>query len=199
MLDVWQNLTGAQAHLLSTVIVVTAGAFSILIFRGKVRDLKSALEESRKVIDQYNCEVKEKLEALDEQFAITMEGLGSLRSEVGNLQDFQHGGDTSNEELREELKKHWYPIYHHLEEIAADPNLHWKTRAKYSRISRYTSRPLVEAMIQDKHLVNRANEYKEAADLWAKHRNGRAELRPEDVQQMRDYALKLVPKYQPDS
>ena len=210
MQQYWINLTDAQAALLSTLVIVVAGGvgvlFRVAVFGKRVRSLESALEETeRKIhatlrasattVDTFNASVAEKLATVDEQFSATLDALGQLRNSVAGLQD---AADKSADSLRDQLSAHWNAIASGLEEIASDQTIHGKTRARYSRIPRRTLNELYDTLIEDGRIpAERAKDFKSAIELWSWHRNGRPPLSQQDVDKMKELAIRLVSNYRP--
>lgn len=209
MWDTWINLTDAQASLLSTLVIVVAGGLGVLLsaalFGGRVRNLEMALEKSEGVlkdalassadqIAKFQTQVSEKLSVVDEQFSATLEALGQLRTGVTDL---QQANESSGNELRNQLKAHWYAVQGALEELASDPKIHGRTRARYLKIPRFTMEALLNALVEDKHMDDRLPHFREALNLWAWHRNGKPPLAATDVEKMREIAIRVAPNYKP--
>ncbi|HRK62909.1 MAG TPA: hypothetical protein PLN53_00855 [Terricaulis sp.] len=210
MLQHWTNLTDAQASLLSTVIIVIAGALGVvlsaLLFGGRVKNLETALAQTEEKInaamqksaarvDAFNDQLAEKLGTVDEQFSATLDALGQLRNSVAGLQDT---ADKSADSLRDQLYAHWSVVASALEEVASNPEIHGKVRARYSKIPRRTLHELFNTLLAEKKLSSdKAPVFKAALDLWTWHRNGRPTLTQQDVDRMKEFAIRLVPTYQP--
>jgi septal ring factor EnvC (AmiA/AmiB activator) len=210
MLEYWTNLTDAQASLLSTGLIVVAGALGVLLsamlFGGRVNNLETALaateqkigavlEKSSKRVDDFNNQLTEKLGTVDEQFSATLDALGQLRNSVAGLQD---AADKSEDSLRDQLYAHWSAVASALEEIASDPKIHGRTRARYSKIPRRTLNDLFGALLADEKVPEeKISDFKSALDLWSWHRNGKPELTQQDVDKMKALAIRLAPKYRP--
>ncbi|MEZ5956623.1 MAG: hypothetical protein R3C27_05345 [Hyphomonadaceae bacterium] len=209
-MEYWTNLSDAQASLLSTLIIVVAGGLGVLLsaalFGGRVKNLETALaqtegkinevlQSSSKRVDEFNAQVAEKLGAVDEQFSATLDALGQLRNSVASLQD---SADKNADTLRDQLSSHWYAIATSLEEIASNPKIHGKTRARYSKIPRRTLNDLYNTLASEGHIpADKAADYRAALELWSWHRNGRPALSENDVEKMKELALRLVPNYRP--
>ncbi|MFN3463461.1 MAG: hypothetical protein ACK4X1_05225 [Terricaulis sp.] len=210
MLEYWTNLSEAQASLLSTLIIVIAGGIGVLLsailFGGRVKDLETALaktegtinevlQNSSRRVDEFNAQVTEKLGAVDEQFSATLDALGQLRNSVASLQD---AADTNAGTLRDQLSSHWYAVASSLEEIASNPRIHGKTRARYSKIPRRSLNELFNTLLSEGHIPqDKIADYRAALELWSWHRNGRPTLTEQDVEKMKELALRLVPNYRP--
>lgn len=210
MLEYWINLTDAQASLLSTLVIVVAGALGVVLsaflFGGRVRNLETALAQTEEKInlamqkssarvDAFNDQLAEKLGTVDEQFSATLDALGQLRNSVAGLQD---AADKNADSLRDQLHAHWSAVASALEDVASDPKIHGKTRARYSKIPRRTLHELFNTLAAEQKLsADQAPVFKAALELWTWHRNGKPALTQQDVDRMKEYAIRLVPTYQP--
>lgn len=210
MLELWERLTEAQASLLSTVLIIVAGGLGVLLsamlFGGRVKNLETALSateekinavlaNSSQKVDEFNTQLADKLSTVDEQFSATLDALGQLRNSVASLQD---SADKNADTLRDQLSAHWNAIASALEEIASDPKIHGKTRARYSKIPRRTLHSLFDTLRGDGHIPSdKIGEFKSALDLWSWHRNGRPTLTQQDVDKMKELAIRLAPNYRP--
>ncbi|HEV7689214.1 MAG TPA: hypothetical protein VGO52_00245 [Hyphomonadaceae bacterium] len=204
MLDIWTNLSPAQSSLLSTMLVIFAGGIGILLssllFGGRVKNLETALQasemkiklalsQSAETVEKHNKVLGEKLVVVDEQLGATLEMLGQLRSGVSDLQDTT---EQNADNLRVQLKEHWHLIRDELEKAAANPEIHGKTRLRYSKIPRYDPTDLIDAMCRDMNMDAREEHFRAAAKLWNWHRNGKAPLALENVQQMGELAQRVL-------
>lgn len=210
MIEYWTNLTDPQASLLSTVIIIIAGALGVLLsavlFGGRVKNLETALaategkinevlQNSSKRVDEFNAQVADKLATVDEQFSATLDALGQLRNSVAGLQD---AADKNADTLRDQLSSHWNAVASALEEIASNPKIHGKTRARYSKIPRRTLHELFDTLSSEGHVPqDKVGEFKAALELWSWHRNGRPALTQQDVDKMKELAIRLAPNYRP--
>lgn len=205
MLELWQGLSEAQSSLLQTALIIVAGGLGVLLsaalFGRRVRNLETALQETEKkmgealqrsqaVIGEINELVASRLGTMDEQLAQTLEVLGQLRAGVSDLQD---SSEENANELRQELKVHWQGVRAELELLAANPQIHGKTRTRYARVSRRNMLELVEALCRDDHMdPRRETDFREAIKLWNWHRNGKATLTQADVSRMKDLAGRIL-------
>jgi uncharacterized protein YoxC len=210
MYELWSNLTDAQASLLSTITIILAGGLGVVLsaalFGRRVKNLETALQATeRKInevlnnsaakVDAYNQQLAEKLGTVDEQFSATLDALGQLRNSVASLQD---SADKNADDIREQLKTHWSPIAEAIEQIASDPSIHGKTRARYSKIPRRTLDPLLKVLIEEGRIdATRATEFRAAVALWNYYKNGRATLIQSEVDKMKELAIRLAPSYRP--
>ncbi len=201
-MNIWDSvaqLTDAQASLLSTLIIVVAGGIGIVLgswlYGNRVRDLKSALEESRGAVEGHHRALVEKLSIMDSQISATMEAMAQLRSGVSDLRD---EADEQGNDLRKQLKRHWYAIRDEIQKVAANPNIHGRTRSRYAGFTNNQIDELLNALAADHNLDGRERDFREGSRLWTWHRNGRPQLTAEDVKAMRDIAMRSVPGYQPD-
>jgi len=206
----WTSLTEAQASLLSTLVIVLAGGLGVLLsavlFGGRVKNLEDALaktegelakvlQSSSDRVDAFNAQLTEKLATVDEQFSATLDALGQLRNGVASLQD---EAEKNADSLRDQLSAHWYAIASSLEEIASNPKIHGRTRARYSKIPRRTLNELHGTLLAEGQIpADKASEFKSALDLWSWHRNGKPTLTQQEVDRMKEWAIRLAPNYRP--
>ena len=199
--DYWINLTEAQASLLSTAVLIVAGGFGVILgamlFGGRVKNLKSALEASNEVIQKHQDEAKAQLKVMEEQMSATLGAVSQLRSSVFDLRtDVEDKVTDEAGKMRQAFKNHWYAIRDELQRRAANPNIHGRTRARYASYSNNEIAALIEVMQKDGFLQSsQANAFNDAHGLWTWHRNGKPNMTQADVQKMRELAIDLVPNY----
>lgn len=200
----WINLTEAQASLISTAVLIVAGAIGVLLgaalFGGRVKDLKSALEASNEVIQKHQDETRSILTEMENQMSATLGAVSQLRSSVSDLRnDVEEKVTDAAGQRRQTFKNHWYAIRDELQRRASDPRIHGRTRTRYAGYSNNQISGLLQAMETDGNLYSReAKSYRDAQDLWTWHRNGKPNMNEDDVQKMRELAIELVPDYRPD-
>ncbi len=212
MLELWQNLSEAQASLLSTLSIIVAGGLGVvlsaMLFGGRVKNLETALAATEEKINQalrgssekvdvFNTQLADKLATVDEQFSATLEALNQLRNGVASLQDT---AETNADNLRDQLSSHWYAIASALEEIASNPSIHGRTRARYSKIPRRTLNELFSTLLEDGRIPqDKVDAFRAALDLWSWHRNGKPTLSQQEVDRMKELSIRLTPSYRPTS
>ncbi len=200
MWSFWTGVTAPQATIISGLCTLAAALFGVLVgwwlFNGRVRDLKSAIEESDKLLKKHGTDVAEQLagvrsqfEAFGGDFAAQMEVLGQLRSSVSDIQDATatepEGADADRKDLVRGL---WYEVRDRLEALAADPVIDGRTRAAFARIDRRSYATLVAALDARGFLGGQRQLYLDAVALWSRYRNGRR--RPTNVDMDRMQAIK---------
>lgn len=201
MLEAFLNLKDGPAQVINTLILLAGGGLGILLgswlFGGRVKDLKSALDESNDAVGEFRDQMTEKLSSVDDQLSVTLEALTQLRSSMSDLRsDVEEQDISQGHELRNEFKRHWYAIRDQIQKQAQDTAIHGKTRSRYARFTNNEIGQLIEAMIADDHMPPpTANALKEAHEKWVWHRNGKPEMIEADVQKMRDIALQVIPGY----
>lgn len=212
-MDIWaaiRDFNESQTAIVTTMMLIIGGGVGVLLgswlFGGRVTNLKAALDETltltKTAMEQHSRDTQEKLSEMNEQLASTMALLGQLKSSVSDIQQDaeaaeENVGPQAQQDiahLRGQLKQHWYAIRDELWLRANNPTIHGKTRRRYSGFSNYEIAELIAAMREDNNLSQvDAERFQRAAHLWTWHRNGRATLSENDVQQMRDFKLQLVP------
>lgn len=201
MLEVWNGLTDSQSSLLSTVVLVIAGGLGVLLgaalFGGRVRDLKSALDASNEAIQKHQAQTTQSLADMEEQLSVTLSALTQLRSSVSDIRnDVEEGANNVPDQLRQQLKTHWYNIRDELQKRAGSLRIHGRTRARYASFTNNQIGTLLQAMKEDGNIEPAdAAAFKQAHDIWTWHRNGKPELPEADVRRMRELAIALVPDY----
>lgn len=211
--EFWGAVTPPQATIISGGLTLLAAVGGIILgwwlFSGRVRDLKGALDESDKLLVNHSAivttslqNITERVAALDTQFTTTLESLGQLRGNVSDLQSVaasaaDNTGAGSAVTLEppvqsEQLRDDWDAIRDRLEHRAADPAVDGRRRAKYARIDRRRYLDLIDALDSDDALGAKAVDYREAAKLWQKYRNGRSTPTHDDAAKMSGFRQKLI-------
>ena len=220
MIAFFKSVNLPQATIISGFLTIVAAIIGVfigwLLFSGRVKDLKEAIEASENLLTDHELKVKNSLEnvhnsisdlaksvtVLDEQFKVTLESLGQLRGNVsdiqGNIIDTQNQFQNKSENLsefieksRENLRQSWMNIRENLEKIAANTR-DGRTRAKYGRIDRRNYLDLIKALQDDGALGSEAGSYKEAAEIWQKYRNGRSSPTDDESKTMSDLKQRLT-------
>jgi hypothetical protein len=196
----------SQTSIVTTLILVVGGGLGVLfgswLFGGRVKDLQTALDQSKALVEKHSRETQEKLGEMNDQLASTMALLGQLRGAVSDIQTDAAVVEDANaapadhqrNTRRAALKEYWYPIRDELWRKANDPKIHGKTRTRYSNFGNNDLDGLINAMRADDNLDERTSRlFLDAFNLWTLHRNGRAPLTDQGVQQMRELKIQLVP------
>jgi hypothetical protein len=160
--------------------------FGWWLYSGKVTDLKSAVEQSDKILKEHKDSVEVSLSDLKVQFSTTIEALGQLRGELGDFQSASVEEPENKDQAfnRDQLRTDWIAIRDQLEQIAADPIIDGRRRARYARIDRRRYLDLIEALADNDALNGNADSYKKAVAIWQKYKNGRRSPTKADVQTM---------------
>jgi hypothetical protein len=199
----------SQTSIITTLMLVIGGGLGVLLgswlFGGRVNDLQTALDKSKELVERHNKETQDKLAEMNEQLATTLAALSQLRGAVSDIradaeqteEDNAPIASSARNQQRAELKTYWYTIRDELWRRANDTRIHGKTRSRYARFGNNELGDLLGAMEVDENIDPRALKlFREALGLWTWHRNGKAELRDQDVQRMREFKLQLVPEHQ---
>lgn len=205
--EFWNSATAPQATIVSGGLTLLAAVLGVVIgwwlFSGRVKDLKSALEESdslladhRSSVEKTLLEINEMVKGLNEQFATTLESLGQLRGNVSDLQSATLSTDETpnagQPATPEKLRDDWAAIRDQLEQRAADPAVDGRRRAKYARIDRRRYLDLIDALANDGALGVDTSSYREASAIWQRYRNGRRTPTADDAKKMSGLRQALV-------
>ncbi len=196
----WTAVTEPQATIIAALLTVIAALTGVLLgswlFSGKVSDLKAALTEAEKHLEQYRGQVevavREIGSTLDVQVQAIQQSLGNISTSVNDLRESgaveEAAPIAGGEPPQADLRECWTRIRDRLEEIAAGPQIDGRTRAKYTRIDRRRYSEFIGALARDGQLGANEQQYWDALEIWNRNRNGRREPSPQDVQRMRDIA-----------
>ncbi|WP_146227516.1 hypothetical protein [Pseudoroseicyclus aestuarii] len=198
------DLTQPQATLGSGVITflgaIAAVVLGWLLFSGKVKDIKSALDTTDQLLTAHQARVQQSLADVEEKLSSLTASTAQIRADVSDRQaideeeaeapDVQAGIHELN---FEDLSFNWLKIRDRLEEIASDTRIDGRTAAKYSRIDRRKYADLVASLNKDGELGDKGEEFLEAAQIWASHRSRKKEPTQDSIQRMIDLALLLAP------
>lgn len=181
----WDQLTQPQATLLSGALTVIAALCGVWLawrlFSEKVKDLKSALEESNKLVVEHRnsvivtlADIQTRLSGLDELSRSASVRLGTIQGTVEDLESAAtvQDGPPAQEDRQERMRTRWFEIRDRLENLAASARIDGRTRAKYGRIDRRTYASLIDSMEWDGNL-SQPNHFRQALGLWLRYRNGR--------------------------
>ena len=198
MSDWWSNLSEGQGTVLAAGVTVVAAGIGVvagwLLFRGQVRDLGTALEKSKQLLDEHREVVADKLEAINEQLGAI---IGRVSEVAGGVSDIQAGSGQAQDNAqqagrRDDLKKNWIAIRDQLDSLAVN-HTDGRTRAKYGRISRRNYHELIETLEGDDMLNGHAHDFFAANQLWQRFQRGRAVPSVADVRRMVELRAALVP------
>ncbi|SDD59449.1 hypothetical protein SAMN05421538_1023 [Paracoccus isoporae] len=190
MSNIWSSLSEAQAIIINGVLTVFAAAVGVLLgrllFSGKVKNITEAIEASQQVVDTHLSKMDETLEkindkanGLDEILSAVTERLNKTAYEA-DLGDEEVEGiservsdlpqthlasvvDSDNGASRDEIRSLWRDISDYIEEIASNPAIDGRTRAKYFRIDRRAYRDLINALLYDDRISKSTAEAAEEA------------------------------------
>jgi len=212
--EFWTTVTPAQATIFSSLATIVAAIIGVLLgtwlFSGRVRTLREAVAATDDVLKTHRNGVEATLELIREQFEIlnvqtsaTLENLGNLSSKVEDIQSSEEATIAAAvaqpivpgqvpPPSREALRSDWEAIRNWLEAIAADPAVDGRTRARYSRMDRRSYLDLVTALENDGQLGDKGADMREALQLWARFRTGRAAPTSGDVHRMAELRRKLT-------
>jgi len=217
MIEFWNSISVPQATIISGLLTILAAVIGVWLgselFSGKVRDLKSALEQSRSLIDAYEKTVNEKLSAiiskierlsdiaggLDEQVAAQSSSVAQIQGEMIELRDTVAQGPDQTPETDKDaiIRGYWDSIREQLETEASDRSIDGRTRARYSRIDRRNYHNLIQALANDGNLDN-PDAFYGAVQLWQHFKNGRRTPSDQDLENMAAFATAVGAGYSGD-
>ena len=205
MFAFWNGVTAPQATIISGICTLAAALFGVLfgwwLFNGRVKDLKSAIEESDKILKKHRGDVQDSLKevgiTLSEmqlQFTSTLEALGQLRGSVSDIQSstLEDAPNEAQADRKEQVRADWNAIRDTLESIAANPEIDGRTRAKYARIDRRRYTDLIDALARDDGLGADEQAFRDAVTLWSAYRNGRRQPTIGDARAIAELRARLT-------
>jgi hypothetical protein len=138
--------------------------------------------------------LKEYESKLSEQLASLSQQLGKLSGSVADIPTTSQGSsiEPAQQKAQDNMRESWARIRDRLEEVAANPEIDGRRRAKYNRIDRRRYEDLVSALQSDGALGADTISYRDAVELWQRFRNGRATPSTDEVQAMRELAKRLT-------
>lgn len=198
------DLSQPQATLGSGIITFLGAIAAVLLgwwlFSGKVRDMKSALDTTDKLLNDHQVRVQQSLADIEEKLSSLTASTAQIRADVSDRQaldeepvDNQEGHAPPPELTFDDLSSSWLKIRDRLEGVASDSQIDGRTAAKYSRIDRRKYADLVASLNRDGKLGDRGAQFLEAAQLWSSHRSRKKDASQENIQKMVDLALLLAP------
>lgn len=197
------ELSQPQATLGSGILTFCGAIAAVLLgwwlFSGKVRDIKSALDTTDKLLSDHQIRVQRSLADIEEKLSSLTASTAQIRADVSDRQAIEeeeaHEEEHHVRDLNfDDLSTNWLRIRDKLEEIASDARIDGRTAAKYSRIDRRKYADLVAALNKDGQLGDKGTLFLEAAQIWASHRSRKKEPTQADIIRMIDLALLLAPE-----
>lgn len=198
------DLTQPQATLGSGALTFLGAVFAVLLgwwlLSGKVKDMKSALDASDKLLKDHQLNVQQSLADIEEKLGGLAASIGRVQADVSDTQAVEQATGPEAEDQREEIQptfdnfaKSWVRIRDRLEDIASDSRIDGRTAAKYARIDRRNYTDLVSSLSADGRLGDLAPQFHQAARTWASHRTRRRMPPPEVIEKMVALADVLAP------
>lgn len=197
------GLSQPQATLGSGILTFFGAIAAVLLgwwlFSGKVRDIKSALDTTDKLLSDHQLRVQKSLADIEEKLSSLTASTAQIRADVSDRQAIEEE-ETHEEEHQvrdlnfDDLSTNWLRIRDKLEEIASDSRIDGRTAAKYSRIDRRKYADLVASLNRDGRLGDNGGLFLEAAQIWASHRSRKKEASQAYIERMIDLALLLAPE-----
>ncbi|NJM81225.1 MAG: hypothetical protein HC844_00940 [Tabrizicola sp.] len=197
------ELTQPQATLGSGLLTFFGAIAAVLLgwwlFSGKVRDIKSALDATEKLLTDHEVRVQQSLSDIEEKLSSLTASTAQIRADVSDKQAVEEEAEVEPDEVAqhaglnfEDLANNWFKIRDRLEEIAADTQIDGRTAAKYARIDRRKYADLVASLNKDGQLKDAGPQFLEAAQIWASHRSRKKAPTQDAIQKMVDLALLLA-------
>lgn len=198
------DLTQPQATLGSGALTFLGAVVAVVLgwwlFSGKVKDVKSALDASDKLLKDHQARVQQSLADIEEKLGGLAASIGRVQADVSDTQAVEQAGGPAVENQPEEVQltfddfaKSWVRIRDRLEDIASDSRIDGRTAAKYSRIDRRNYADLVSSLSSDGRLGELAPQFHQAARTWASHRTRRRMPPPDVIERMLELADLLAP------
>ena len=203
------DLTQPQATLGSGAITFLGAIAAVLLgwwlFSGKVRDIKSALDTTDRLLADHQRRVQQSLSDIEEKLSGLTASSAQIRADVSDKQAIEEqaieeevsgepGKQAGKIELTfDDLVSSWHRVRDRLEEMASDSRIDGRTAAKYSRIDRRKYADLVASLHKDGYLLGEGEKFLEAAHIWASHRSKKKKPSQDTIQRMIDLELLLAP------
>lgn len=170
MASLWATVTEGQGAVINGILTLFAAIAGVLIgavlFGNRVKDIESAIEQSKKSIDlhfatteQTLAKVRDMAAELDAVVAavpaqlnrleIAVEQQGDIALAESSEADVTDDGKNEAFDPRATIRQEWARIRDHLEALATDPEIDGRTRAKYMRIDRRSYGDFIEALEHD--------------------------------------------------
>lgn len=198
------ELSQPQATLGSGILTFCGAIAAVLLgwwlFSGKVRDIKSALDTTDKLLTDHQLRVQQSLADIEEKLSSLTASTAQIRADVSDRQalEEEEAHEEEQHQVRElsfdDLSANWLRIRDTLEGIASNSRIDGRTAAKYSRIDRRKYADLVASLNRDGELGDNGELFLEAAQIWASHRSRKKEATQAAIQRMIDLALLLAPE-----
>ncbi|WP_147405334.1 hypothetical protein [Pseudooceanicola sediminis] len=200
LLDLSQPQATLGAGIMTFFGAIAAVLLGWWLFSGKVRDIKSALDTTDRLLTDHQSRVQLSLADIEEKLSSLTASTAQIRADVSDRQALDEelasepeGQDEIPELSFEDLASNWLRIRDRLEEIASDSQIDGRTAAKYSRIDRRKYADLVASLNRDDELGEKGPQFLEAAQIWASHRSRKKDPTQSVIQRMVDLALLLAP------
>jgi TolA-binding protein len=221
---VWNGITAPQATILSAGVTALAAVVGVtlgwLLFAGRVKSLKEALDRSEALIQDHAGQVQaaltahstaidaeivrmnERLVHLSEDMQVNVTTVQTLRADFADAEtqgeDEEQPAAEAHENRLDQLRSDWNAVRGRIEAIASDPAVDGRSRARYARIDRRQYWALVDELTKPQDLLHGQHDlFSEAVELWHRYRNGRNEPTPQDAARMSELRSVLVPPDQP--
>jgi predicted trehalose synthase len=200
----WAILFSGLATLVAALVVALLGPWML---NDRFENLNDAADKARSAAKEASeaiLKVKDSLEKLDIETSALGSAVANVRNIVSDIADDQTvaaqperisesanfpGGDLRIEDQivhRDELRSLWNDIRAKVVDIATNPTVDGRKRAKYARIDGRNYRNVLDALHDDQLLVPNAQRFFEAFDIWSRYRANRAVVAENDVMTMRD-------------
>lgn len=216
----WTNVNDAQATIVSSGFTVLAAVIGVLLggvlFGNRVRDLRSAVEETEKAAhsaQSFISELASKVDALSSQLSklqstalatdakLSRQFVSQSTDEEALINDESDANTPVEAEdiefdtpAGQRLKAAWKNIATELDLQMTSPEVDGRTRRRYLNIPRHNWTKLVGVLEREGVLKSDAAAFVEAARLWESNKRNLAQVSNEDAQRMEDLANKQVPK-----
>lgn len=200
-----ESLTQPQATLGASLITALGALAAIFLgwrlFSGKVRDMKSALDTTDRLLREHQARVQQSLADIEEKLGGLSASTAQIRADVSDKQALDDEKSANGKETPvkgaeltfDDLSQNWHKIRDKLEEKAADSRIDGRTAAKYARIDRRSYADLVSSMNKDGNLGGEGEQFLSAAQIWSSHRTRKKVPSQEAIQKMIDLAILLAP------
>lgn len=204
----WAKVTEPQAIIISGLLTIIAAVLGVLfgsiLFGGRVKNIKEALDKIEQQLKSHASLVGDTLDRVKGDLEGLQVEVSKARGDIQQAADAAEAnaivaGVEQNTVVAPELpalgrlREAWEAVRVELERRSRDASIDGRTRAKYGRIDRRSYQSLIDLMTWDENLSDEdAAMFSLALQIWMQHRNGRMEVSAESLSKIELLRQSLV-------